>query len=132
MRLPLAIGAVVLGAPSTFQTPLSGQISPVRALVPIGTRFAAVIFMSLPFAFAGRPVEVRYNWSDGRWPSVNLLHSLDGRDHDRPLTTRCTQFIAKLPDRTWQRLKDSIGTPLRSSADSVPKPRSEFGHQLFY
>jgi hypothetical protein len=80
MRLPLAIGAVVLGAPSTFQTPLSGQISPVRALVPIGTRFAAVIFMSLPFAFAGRPVEVRYNWSDGRWPSVNLLHSLDGRE----------------------------------------------------
>lgn len=51
-------------------------------------RFAAVIFMSLPFAFAGRPVEVRYNWSDGRWPSVNLLHSLDGRDHDRPLTTK--------------------------------------------
>lgn len=45
MRLPLAIGAVVLGVPSTFQTPLSGQISPVRALVPIGARFAAVVFI---------------------------------------------------------------------------------------
>lgn len=69
MRFPLAIGAVVLGMPSTFQTPLSGQISPVRALVPIGTRFAAAIFILLPFAFAGRPVEARYNWSGSLWPT---------------------------------------------------------------
>jgi hypothetical protein len=36
MRFPLAIGAVVEGEPITFQTPLSGQISPVFAVVPIG------------------------------------------------------------------------------------------------
>jgi hypothetical protein len=34
--LPLAIGAVVLGLPCTFQTPLSGHFSPVLAVVPIG------------------------------------------------------------------------------------------------
>ena len=45
MRLPLAIGAVVLGEPSTFQTPLSGQVSPVRAFVPMGARFVAVILI---------------------------------------------------------------------------------------
>src|SRR6476660_4824280 len=44
MRLPLAIGAVVDGYPSTFQTPLSGQISPVRARVPIGERNAVAIW----------------------------------------------------------------------------------------
>jgi hypothetical protein len=38
MRSPFAIGAVVLGWPSTFQIPLSGQISPVLALVPRGFR----------------------------------------------------------------------------------------------
>jgi hypothetical protein len=36
MRLPLAIGAVVVGVVVTFHTPLSGQLSPVRAVVPIG------------------------------------------------------------------------------------------------
>lgn len=36
MRLPLEIGAVVLGASSERHTPLSGQTSPVRARVPIG------------------------------------------------------------------------------------------------
>ena len=36
MRLPSAIGAVVDGVPTTFHTPLSGQISPVVAVVPIG------------------------------------------------------------------------------------------------
>jgi hypothetical protein len=33
---PFAIGAVVVGDPTTFQTPLSGQFSPVFAVVPIG------------------------------------------------------------------------------------------------
>ena len=42
IRLPLAIGAVVLGVLSARHTPLSGQISPVRALVPIGACFVAV------------------------------------------------------------------------------------------
>ena len=37
IRLPLAIGAVVEGVPTTSQMPLSGQISPVRALVPTAT-----------------------------------------------------------------------------------------------
>lgn len=32
--LPLAIGAVVVGVPCTFQTPLSGQDSPVLAVLP--------------------------------------------------------------------------------------------------
>jgi hypothetical protein len=34
--LPTAIGAVVDGVPTTSQTPLSGQDSPVLAVVPIG------------------------------------------------------------------------------------------------
>jgi hypothetical protein len=37
--LPLAIGAVVLGVPITSQTPLSGQFSPVLAVVPTGIEF---------------------------------------------------------------------------------------------
>jgi len=36
---PLAIGAVVVGYPTTCQTPLSGHFSPVLAVVPNGTRF---------------------------------------------------------------------------------------------
>lgn len=34
MVLPLAMGAVVEGDPTTFHTPLSGQVCPVWALVP--------------------------------------------------------------------------------------------------
>jgi hypothetical protein len=34
--LPLAIGAVVLGFPTTFHTPLSGHVCPVVAVVPMG------------------------------------------------------------------------------------------------
>jgi hypothetical protein len=33
---PLAIGAVVDGVEVTFHTPLSGQVCPVLAVVPIG------------------------------------------------------------------------------------------------
>lgn len=33
---PSAIGAVVVGLPTTSQTPLSGQFSPVLAVVPNG------------------------------------------------------------------------------------------------
>lgn len=40
MTLVLAIGAVVVGVPSTFQMPLSGQRSPVFAVVPIGIVFS--------------------------------------------------------------------------------------------
>jgi hypothetical protein len=36
--LPFAIGAVVEGVDSACHTPDSGQISPVRAVVPIGLR----------------------------------------------------------------------------------------------
>jgi len=36
MILPLAIGAVVEGLPTTSQTPLSGHFCPVEAVVPIG------------------------------------------------------------------------------------------------
>jgi hypothetical protein len=38
MTLCCAIGAVVDGVDVTFQTPLSGHRSPVRAVVPIGFR----------------------------------------------------------------------------------------------
>ncbi len=38
MRFLFEMGAVVLGLPTTFQTPLSGQIPPVLAVVPIGAR----------------------------------------------------------------------------------------------
>ena len=34
MRLPCAIGAVVLGVPTTSHTPLSGHVSPVLAVLP--------------------------------------------------------------------------------------------------
>ncbi|MFD2188817.1 hypothetical protein [Aquimarina celericrescens] len=33
---PLAIGAVVVGVPTTFHIPDSGQVCPVLAVVPIG------------------------------------------------------------------------------------------------
>lgn len=36
MTLPSAMGAVVVGYPTTSQTPLSGHLSPVFATVPIG------------------------------------------------------------------------------------------------
>ena len=44
--MPLAIGAVVDGVPTTCHTPLSGQASPVRAVVPIGTGIVKVSLMS--------------------------------------------------------------------------------------
>lgn len=34
--MPLAIGAVVEGVPTTFQIPLSGHFCPVEAVVPTG------------------------------------------------------------------------------------------------
>ena len=34
--LPLAMGAVVVGVPTAFHTPLSGHFWPVFAIVPIG------------------------------------------------------------------------------------------------
>jgi DNA modification methylase len=43
IRLPLAIGAVVLGVPCTLQTPLSGQISPVLAVLPT----AILLFLAI-------------------------------------------------------------------------------------
>ncbi len=36
IRFPFEIGAVVEGVPTTFQTPDSGQFSPVLACVPNG------------------------------------------------------------------------------------------------
>ncbi len=46
MTLCLAIGAVVVGLPTTCQTPLSGHRSPVFAVVPIGA-FVWIIFFLL-------------------------------------------------------------------------------------
>lgn len=46
-----AIGAVVVGVPSTFHTPLSGQFCPVLALVPKGAR----ILVGPPNLFCDRP-----------------------------------------------------------------------------
>jgi hypothetical protein len=43
MVLPLAMGAVVDGVPTTVQTPLSGHLCPVEAVVPIGD-LAMMIF----------------------------------------------------------------------------------------
>lgn len=40
----MAIGAVVDGLPTTFQIPLSGQFSPVLAVVPIGFLIVKMIF----------------------------------------------------------------------------------------
>lgn len=44
MTLCCAIGAVVLGEPTTSQTPLSGHRSPVLAVVPIGAFISRVSF----------------------------------------------------------------------------------------
>lgn len=44
---PLAIGAVVVGVPTTFQIPLSGDFSPVLRVVPSGTRVLVVIVKNL-------------------------------------------------------------------------------------
>jgi hypothetical protein len=45
MVFPLAIGAVVDGVPTTFQTPLSGQFCPVDAVVPSGALAMIVSFL---------------------------------------------------------------------------------------
>ena len=45
MRFPFAIGAVVEGVEIAFQTPDSGQNSPVRARVPIGLRVIVVVLI---------------------------------------------------------------------------------------
>lgn len=47
MVLSLAMGAVVVGVPTTFQTPLSGHFCPVVAVVPIGARCEFVIYLCL-------------------------------------------------------------------------------------
>jgi hypothetical protein len=49
MRFPFAIGAVVDGLEIVFQTPDSGQISPVRARVPIGLRVNVLVLIVEPF-----------------------------------------------------------------------------------
>jgi len=46
MVLPSAMGAVVDGKSLDFQTPLSGHLSPVRAVVPIGFLAIGTILMS--------------------------------------------------------------------------------------
>ena len=43
--LCLAIGAVVVGVPTTCQTPLSGHRSPVFAVVPMGTFVCVIVFL---------------------------------------------------------------------------------------
>jgi hypothetical protein len=47
--LCFAIGAVVEGVPTTRHTPLSGQRSPVRAVVPIGVLVSIILFTFLCF-----------------------------------------------------------------------------------
>jgi hypothetical protein len=59
MRLPFAIGAVVEGVEIAFQTPDSGQTSPVRARVPIGLRVIVVVLMLEPF-ISGTPGNRRF------------------------------------------------------------------------
>lgn len=41
------MGAVVEGVPTTCQTPLSGQRSPVRAVVPIGALVSVIDYLSV-------------------------------------------------------------------------------------
>ena len=41
--MPFAIGAVVVGVPTTFHTPLSGHLCPVLPVVPIGDLLAVAI-----------------------------------------------------------------------------------------
>jgi len=47
MRFPLAIGAVVEGVEIAFQTPDSGQVSPVRARVPIALRMMVEVLITI-------------------------------------------------------------------------------------
>ena len=65
MRLPLAIGAVVDGVPTTFHTPLSGQVCPVVAWVPIGA--LAMIKPLFEDAAARRS---RAAWCDAARPTL--------------------------------------------------------------
>jgi hypothetical protein len=56
MTFPLAIGAVVDGVPTTFQMPLSGHRSPVRAVVPMATAISLIPFSAgKQPAVVGRP-----------------------------------------------------------------------------
>lgn len=82
MRLPFAIGAVVDGLLSTFQTPLSGQVSPVCERVPTGHRVVAFIVLTLGSGIAFAQIqskylavraedELLYPIESGRLPSAN-------------------------------------------------------------
>ena len=51
---PLLIGAVVDGVPITSQTPLSGQRSPVLAVVPMATATLNPLLQPVRAAHAGR------------------------------------------------------------------------------
>lgn len=55
MRFPLAIGAVVEGVEIAFQTPDSGQVSPVRARVPIGLRVMVEVLIVVVNPFIQTP-----------------------------------------------------------------------------
>jgi hypothetical protein len=66
IRLPLAMGAVVDGLPTTRQTPLSGQTSPVLAVVPIGAfTFDMVFFLE------NRVMEISFNIDNGELDGVS-------------------------------------------------------------
>jgi len=84
------MGAVVLGELSTFQTPLSGQISPVRAFVPSGARLVAVRVMFLrTFALPGLPGEASSPGPTAGWlaerhgPAPAFNGSIEARKADR-------------------------------------------------
>jgi hypothetical protein len=68
MRLPLAIGAVVDGVPSTFQMPLSGQFEPVDARVPRG-HFVVVFMASISLAVAKMQAE-EYRQAARAWGAL--------------------------------------------------------------
>lgn len=70
IRLPSEIGAVVLGEPTTSQTPDSGHRSPVRAVVPSGTRLRVVTGFVLSWA-KKRPTRT------GGTPSTPLALALE-------------------------------------------------------
>lgn len=74
--MPLAMGAVVVGVPTTFQTPLSGQISPVLAVVPIGLAISVSPSDNLWTINPADAVKINRTYRPVKWGSIELYISI--------------------------------------------------------
>lgn len=128
IRLPFAIGAVVDGEPTTFQTPLSGQTSPVLAVVPIGTRVLLVISVPSGRRYGGtgsrmlRPSEASAFRSMGRAQGWRI--SGKGNPTLRPVIVFCS-FLARGRFRTLvtSRVRRATGRRHAGTGHVIRRPR---------